>query len=764
MQQEISNLSVHQDRHVFKSLKTLTGFTQESIGTLATMTQLITLSKGEVLFSQGDDAEFMYVVIKGRMQAVVKVKEDRENVVRELGPGNPLGIIPLLVGGKRNVTLSALKKTTLAKISQADFETLISRYAQVKANMLEIVFKRLRRIHLAEILPEYFDPIDEPTLDYIESLFQWVHIKRGQVLYNKGDVGDQLYILINGLLHVIDEGKSSPHRVLATIGRGKIVGEMAMLSDEIRSAAIHAARDCDLVKLSRSSFESISQQFPQIMMAITRILVDRLKNIGTERPPKKTALNFAVLPITPGVPASKFSQRLANAFSVYGSSILLTPKSLDNFMAKKGVSRISRNDPRDLGLRAYLAELESQYDFIIYQADSSHSVWTRRCITRVDQIILLADANSPPAISLIERQIEGDDHMTTTPRKIIALIHPDGSRIPERTAQWLDNRPIRGHHHIRWDHDADFGRLARILSNRAIGLVLGGGAAKGLAHIGVIRALEEAGIPIDMVGGASMGSIIGAHYAMGNNYEQMMALCKKLFIEINPFSEYTIPLVSLTRGKKLERMGQLAYGDINVEDLWLNYFCVSSNLTTSQVKIHRRGLLWKAVRTSSSIPGVISPVLEDGEIYVDGGVINNLPGDVMRRQCDIVIVVEVSPNLGMTTRVNEIPSPWKLLWRKIFPFKKAHKIPNIIDIMLSTVLTGSFIAANSVKMDADLSLTPPLDKIGFLDFKKMNKTAEIGYNYTHEILQHPSNQTILATLKGKEAPPRAQGNKIQPVV
>jgi predicted acylesterase/phospholipase RssA len=252
-----------------------------------------------------------------------------------------------------------------------------------------------------------------------------------------------------------------------------------------------------------------------------------------------------------------------------------------------------------------------------------------------------------------------------------------------------------------------------------------------------------------MVGGASMGSIIGAYYAMDHNYDEMLELCKKLFIEINPFSEYTLPIVSLVRGKKLIRMGQIAYGDINVEDLWLNYFCVSSNLTTSKVKVHRRGKLWKAVRTSSSIPGVISPVLEDGEIYVDGGVINNLPGDIMRRQCGVVIVVEVSPNLGITAKVDEIPSPWKLLWRKIFPNKKKIKIPNIIDIMLSTVLTGSFIAANSVKQDADLSLTPPLDKIGFLDFKKMNKAAEVGYDYTKEVLKQYGEEKILKTLKVK---------------
>jgi predicted acylesterase/phospholipase RssA len=582
----------------------------------------------------------------------------------------------------------------------------------------------------------------------IESLFRWEHIKRGEILYNKGDIGDSLYILVNGLLHVIDEERSDPNRVLATIGRGKIVGEMAILSDEIRTASIHAARDCDLVKLSRTSFENISEKFPQVMMAITRILVDRLKDIRAGREPQRSAISFVVLPITPGVDATAFSRRLADAFSVIGKTSLLTSKSLDGILNHKGISMMPENDPREPGLRAKLAEIETSHAFAVYQADGANTTWTRRSLARADKIVFLADAGASPDITAIERDIQGEDHMTTTPRKVLALMHPPETEIPSGTARWLKDRPIRGHYHLRWDRGADFSRLARILSNRAIGLVLGGGAAKGIAHIGVIKALEDAGIPIDMVGGASMGSIIGAHYAMGNNYESMLELCKKLFIEINPFNEYTIPLVSLMRGRKLEKMGRLAYGDNDVEDLWLNYFCVSSNLTTSQVKVHRTGSLWKAVRTSSSIPGIISPVLEDGEIFVDGGVINNLPGDIMRRQCGVVIVVEVSPNLDLSVKVNEIPSPWKLLWQRLIPFKKRLKIPSIVDILLSTVLTGSFIAANSVKLDADLSLTPPLSQFGFLDFKKMRRIAESGHQYTREVLEHIDDEKLLDSLKG----------------
>jgi len=228
----------------------------------------------------------------------------------------------------------------------------------------------------------------------------------------------------------------------------------------------------------------------------------------------------------------------------------------------------------------------------------------------------------------------------------------------------------------------------------------------------------------------------------------MLAICKKLFIEINPFREYTLPIISLMKGRKLERMGRVAYGDSHIEDLWLNFFCVSSNLSRSEIRVHDRGFVREAVRTSSSIPGIIAPVIHNGEVYVDGGVINNLPGDILRRHCGCVIVVEVSPKVDMKVKTDEVPSPWKILLNQLIPFKKSEKFPNILDIMFSTVLTGSFMAAKSVKAEADLSLTPPLKDIGFLDYKKMKQTAEIGYKYTKEVLEKLDDPELLELLKG----------------
>ncbi|MCP5102209.1 MAG: cyclic nucleotide-binding domain-containing protein, partial [bacterium] len=720
---------------------------------LAARTHMVVLEKGEPLFLQGDNAELMHLVIEGRLQVIIETRNGKKSVVKELCEGAPVGIIALLVGGKRNAGVFALRETILAEMHRETFRELIAKYPDVKQKLLDIVSFRLKRSHLAEVLPEYFEEMDEATFDYIESLFEWVHIERGEILFNKGDIGDSLYILINGILNVVQVGEEEGaegalNKLVAVIHKGKIVGEMALLSDEKRTAAIYAARDSDLVKLSRAAFESISDKYPQVMIAITRILVERLRYNKTGAVLKNTGMNIAVLPVSPGMPISDFSNSLAEAFSAYGSTFLLTQEVLDCLLDKQGISEISKNDPRTQALRAWLAEIEDTYSFTIYQGDESASPWTRRCLNRADQVLLVGESGTSPIPNAVERELFNGECTITSPRKSLILVHPGNTRLPTGTAAWLEERNVPLHQHVRWHNKTDFSRLARILGNRAVGLALSGGAAKGIAHIGVIRALREAGIPIDMVAGASMGAHIGAYFAMGNSYENLLEMCKKIFIESNPFRDYTLPLISLMKGRKMDRTTIQIYGDSYIEDLWCSYFCVSSNLSRSEIRVHRRGLLRDAVTTSSAVPGVMSPVIKEGEVYVDGGVINNLPGDILRRLCGCVIVVDVSPSLDLSVKMDNVPSPWKLLWSKLLPFKKSIKMPTILDILLSTILTGSFMAANSVKNEADLSLSPPLSHIGFLEFKKMKEVAEIGYRYTKETLEKIKDPKLLATLKG----------------
>jgi NTE family protein/lysophospholipid hydrolase len=273
-----------------------------------------------------------------------------------------------------------------------------------------------------------------------------------------------------------------------------------------------------------------------------------------------------------------------------------------------------------------------------------------------------------------------------------------------------------------------------------------------MAHLGVLRALEERGIPVDLVGGASIGAIIGAGIAMGMDAERLTRLCRETFEKNNPFNDYAVPIVSLLRSRKIDRAARRAYGDANIEDLWLGFFCVSSNLSSCGLKVHVDGPVWSAVRTSASLPGVMVPVIHDGVVHVDGGVMNNLPGDIMRRQAGIVITVDVDSRENMSPGFAEFPSPSKIFWSRLLPWKKRITTPNVAEIMMATIMTGCRKNADAVKADADLSLEPPVQGIGILDFKRIEETARAGYEHAQKMIDAlPADSPLRAFFGPKPA-------------
>jgi len=302
----------------------------------------------------------------------------------------------------------------------------------------------------------------------------------------------------------------------------------------------------------------------------------------------------------------------------------------------------------------------------------------------------------------------------------------------------LEERQVQEHHHLRWDTDADFARLARFLSGRAIGLALGGGGSHCLAQIGVIRALAEANIPIDMVGGTSMGAVIAVLCAMSCDYQTMIRLNRKGWIESKPLSvsEYALPIISLYRSRKFDKIAKIPSRDADLADLWLNCFCISSNLTTSKMVVHQRGPVWKALRASASLPGIAVPVLDSGSLLVDGGVTNNLPGDVVRDLgAGSVIVVNVSSEQHLSVDREEIPSSWDVLCSRILPFRERINVPGILDILMASTMLSSQARTNAVVRDADVYFHPPVSKYSLLEFSAIDEIVEVGYRYAKQTIE-----------------------------
>lgn len=701
---------------------------------LASKVEWIDVEEGQTLFRQGDAADAMYVVAEGSLLARREEPGCAPAVVGKMGPGDLVGEIALLMGGTRSATVTAGRRSRLARLATKDVAALLARDPEVRGGLLDIARRRLRRSQWLRILSAYFGEIDPAKYEFVVSRFEWVHLDRGKTLFSRGDKAGEMYFLVHGLLEAVPEYAEGKPGAGVPVYRGEIVGEMAVLAGDRRAATVRAVRDSDLVRLSKADFETIHKAYPEFGLTILGLLAERLRERGRVSR-RRNAVNIALLPADPGVPLTDFARRLQAAMSLADRVAWLSGSKLaGEFPGMPGIAEAEDADPHGLGLLAWLEDLESSCDYVLYEADAGTTPWTRRCLRQADRVLIVARAAGDSAPGPVEREwlLEGAG-FSAAPQTLV-LLHPEGTVLPSGTRAWLEPRRLSGHQHLRWDRDADFGRLARVLSGRSVGLVLGGGGARGMAHLGVLRALEERGIPVDLVCGTSIGSIVGGAAAMGMSADELEIMCRETFQERNPFSDVTLPMVSLLRSRKIDRAARGAYGEARIEDLWLSYFCVSSNLGGCDEKVHTDGPLWAAARTSSSLPGIMVPVVHDGAVHVDGGVMNNLPGDLMRRRAGLVVTVDVDSRENMGAAFAEFPSPWKIFWSRILPWRKTLRVPSISEIMMAAIMTGSRRGADAVKADADLSLEPPVRGIGILDFKAIGETARAAHDYTLDVL------------------------------
>ena len=235
-------------------------------------------------------------------------------------------------------------------------------------------------------------------------------------------------------------------------------------------------------------------------------------------------------------------------------------------------------------------------------------------------------------------------------RRELVLLHEGHDPAPGSTTPLLAGGLYGHHHHVRLDIHADIDRLARLLTGHAVGVVMAGGGARAFTHIGVVKALRQSGVPIDLVGGTSMGAIVAAGVASRWNDEELNERFRRAFVDTNPLNDYTVPLISLFSGRRVTRLLRAAFGEKDIEDLVLSFYCMTANLTTSDADIHTVGRLWRWLRASVAIPGVMPPFNEAGEVHVDGGVIDNFPVRAMRRLGrGVTIGVDIGLSTGRAT-------------------------------------------------------------------------------------------------------------------
>lgn len=572
-----------------------------------------------------------------------------------------------------------------------------------------------------------FGSLGNLALANLASELTAVRLKAGETLFNAGDDGDALYVVAFGRLRAVLRDGAEGGQVLGEIGRGESVGEMALLTGAPRSATVVAIRDTELVKLSKESFERMVERQPQVMLAITRLIISRYQRvIGPAERAQPESL--AIVPCNPGIPIAEITAALARALP--SANRVLT---VDSELVKRERG-IDVNNPstgqEGSDLAGWLHELEVQPGFLLYVADPQPSAWTRICVRQADVVLLVGAAGAAANVTPGLLELLGKRDPMTGARREFVLTYDGAHEQPHGTPEWLARIPVTAHHHVDPKQPRDYERLARMLTGRALGLVLGGGGARGLAHIGIIKALEEARIPIDLVGGTSIGAFIGAQCAIGWDSARIREETRRVLVDGGSLNDFTIPILALLYGRRFATMFGDFFGERRIEDLPLSYYAIATNLTRSCCTAHRSGFVWRAVASSMSVPGLGPPIFEGQDVLVDGGVVNNLPVDIMRGfDRGAIFASSVSPRVEMRLeKLYAQPlSPWRVLFSWINPWGTPMQVPSIMSVLTRTASLQLINSGAKGFADADLVFEPPHAGFKLLDWKLIDKIAESGY-------------------------------------
>ncbi len=541
-------------------------------------------------------------------------------------------------------------------------------------------------IECMRMCPDLAD-VDAQTLEELAAGAVHFSLPAGGPLFEKGSISDGVYLLISGRLGV----RTCEHSPWdAEIAGGELVGEGGWLLKQARSASVVALRDSELLLLSNEVMDRATAGSPAFSMAVARLCARRLQRINRRVRAAKRAWVFVIVPNNEEIDVAELATQLVAELARGGSAELVWDVRASSHTS------------------AWFHRIEEQNDFVVYAANPSDTGWTRQCCRQADVIVLAARARAgcqPWPASVVDAALKRGARME------LALLH-DGAFEAGAASRWLESLPVASHHHIV-DY-TDIGRVARLLTGRGVGLVLSGGGARGFAHLGVVRALREAGIPIDFVGGVSIGAIIAGGVAMGWSDEEMRLRYRRGFVDTNPVNDYTFPLVALTRGRKVSRLLEREYGDVLIEDLRRPFFCISANLTNGRTFEHRVGTLAHALRASVSIPGVMPPVIRGEDILVDGAAINNLPVDVMQRHTPGLVI-------GSDVGADRVHRP--------------HKRMYIFQILMYAGLVNSAATAAAQRTLADVLLKPPLANVDLLNWHAFDRAIEAGYSYARTALE-----------------------------
>lgn len=687
----------------------------ELLAGLEPLLTTVTLEGGADLVRQGDPGDAMFVLVEGRLDVLVTAEPGHEVVVDNLGPGTSVGEMALMAGQERTATVRAAGPANLVRLARHDFEVLLAANPELGEAVFRLMQPRLQRIQLGSVLEQWFPELDAGQIRDLQDSVSWHGVAAGSQLYAQGDAADGMYLLVSGRLRLSERLPDGSERLIGEIARGASVGELAVLDGGSRGETVTAIRDSQLVRLDAGHVTA----HPQVLRQIARNALARAATVGRstqERPgPPRTLL---LVPAGPAAPALSLARSLAAGL---GDAMVLDRQLVAERFSSADAADAGPGDGADQALTHWLNEMEGRHDCLLLVADPHSSGWTRRCIGIADKVLLVAVADGAPEPAEAERELPAGYELV--------LVQSDDCELPQGTSRWLEPRRPLTHYHVRLGNEGDVARLARRLTGRAIGLALSGGGARAYVHIGLVKLLEELGVPVDMVAGTSMGALVGGVYAHRLNFDHCYRIASR-FGDPKMLLDKTLPLVALAESKNVTATFQSMFDDVRIEDLWVPYMCVSANLTRAEPVLHERGPLWEAIRASTAIPGIFTPVVQGGDVLVDGGIMNNYPVDVIRERNATGLVIgsnAESASRNQSYDFGHSVSGWQVLLDRFRPAGRRRKYPSILGtLMRSTSVSSKHLGAGADAL-ADVTVRYPAQDFGNLEFDRYPELTDIGY-------------------------------------
>jgi predicted acylesterase/phospholipase RssA/CRP-like cAMP-binding protein len=678
----------------------------------------ILLEPGEGLFQPPDFTDSLYIVVSGLLH--VLGHPESANRAR-LAPGDLWGGAAMRVHMPGATSVVAVEPSEVMSIPASAVDRVAQSRPSLRGAITAATSRHLLRMRLA-LIPRLAG-LDDSLFSYLACHSEFLRVKRGEIVIHQGEKADCLYIVASGSVEVFTkQNDGTEHATIDLLGEGACLGELALLLNEPRTASARAWRDSLLIRVPAHCFEQILHSNTEVAVRLARTLSERLKRTTMSSRRTIPVKTIAVLPWCEGPRFAAFCERLKLAFQRAGCKVAVLTSAMREETGGRSPDRDAGHDPYS----AWLAAQEAAHQYVLCQCDDNLSDWTQRSLQQADLALFVCvpGGGQPSGQGVAAARQSGAR---------LELVLLQGSPFPlPGTSSWLESGGFSAHHHVGLENDQDYQRLVRRLTGKAWGLVLSGGGARGLAHIGVIRALRESGLPIDMVGGTSMGAIIAAQCAMGCDPEAMLAMSRKAYVERSGPKDLTVPLVSLRTGRATIRTLKQMFGDRRIEDLPISYFCVSCNLTRADVVIHDRGPVWMWTRVSCAVPGLVPPVPYRGDVLVDGGFLDNLPVGAMRKRLGGYVVasdVSVAVDLAVSGEL-ECEASWSGVSQLLRRLTNRPRLPNFVDMLMRTAEIASVRDSRTSGNPADLYLHPPVDDISMTDFQAIDRIVAIGYEYT----------------------------------